>query len=118
MKSLHVGKLIKKVAKEKGVTDQHIADRINLTRQSVSASYSEKDMNTSKLRSFCEILEYDFFKALSDNLREDTMPVPHLQEDAGTYRFKELEAADTNVSVMLSLPKSKQSQILQLIFSA
>lgn len=112
MKTVHLGEIIKKVAKDKRLTDEEIASGVNLSRTAVQRTYAEADMNTAKLRKFSEFLEYDFFAHLIDT-PDNVSKTEHfiVQEQSEKYA-----TADNQVSLVLTIPRAKQQQIMQLVF--
>lgn len=112
MKTVHIGEIIKKVAKEKRLTDEEISQGVNLSRTGVQRTYAEADMNTAKLRKFSEYLEYDFFAHLTEKVQSDTLNAhSEFQEPLEKY-----DKVDNQVSLVLTIPRAKQQQIMQLVF--
>jgi transcriptional regulator with XRE-family HTH domain len=113
MKTVHIGELIKSVAKDKKLTDEEIAIGVNLSRSAVQRTYSEVDMSTAKLRKFSEFLEYDFFSHLTD-ATDNVSKTEQIQVNEPVEKYA---TADNEVSLILTIPRAKQHQIMRLVFS-
>ncbi len=62
---MHIGKKIKEVMELRHRSVIWVAKQISCERTNVYNIFSREDINTSLLRQFCIILDYDFFKDLS-----------------------------------------------------
>ncbi len=62
---MHIGKKIKEVMEQRHRSVIWVAQQISCERTNVYNIFSRADINTSLLRQFCIILDYDFFKDLS-----------------------------------------------------
>jgi len=61
-KKIHIGELIKHVAKERGLTNAEIAKRIETTRQNVATILKRDTLDVKQLFTICQALDYDFFE--------------------------------------------------------
>lgn len=115
MKTVHIGELIKRVAKERRLTDDEIGEGVNLSRTGVQRTYNETDMSTAKLRKFSEFLNYDFFAHLTDKTSSATFTTQgEFQEPLEKYdRTNMVE----EVSLTFKVPKGMQQQILGMIMN-
>jgi DNA-binding Xre family transcriptional regulator len=59
--NLHVGKLVSKVLKEKGIKSIELADRIHTSKQNLNNIFKREHIDTSILLKLCAALEYNFF---------------------------------------------------------
>ena len=62
---MHIGERIKEIMELKHRSVVWVARQIDCERTNVYNIFARKDINTSLLRQFCIILDYDFFKELS-----------------------------------------------------
>lgn len=62
---MHIGKRIKNVLVERGMTVSQFADSIPCTRENAYKIFQKNNINTGLLLSICKILKYDFFADLS-----------------------------------------------------
>lgn len=112
MKTVHIGELIKKVAKEKRLTDDEIGEGVNLSRTGVQRTYNEADMSTAKLRKFSEFLEYDFFS----HLTESAYPATNTTQNDFLEPKEKYALNQSEVSVVLKIPRDKQQEIIKIVF--
>ena len=64
--SFSVGKRVKDVLKQKHLTVSWLAEQVPCDRSNIYNIFRKNDISTALLRRFCEVLEYNFFKELSD----------------------------------------------------
>lgn len=62
---MHIGSRIREIMEKKNRSVVWVANQISCERTNVYNIFARKDINTSLLRQFCIILDYDFFKELS-----------------------------------------------------
>lgn len=65
---MHVGKLIKKVVRHKGMTVVRFADKLSYSRANVYKIFEKKSIDTDLLMRISSILEFDFFKEISETI--------------------------------------------------
>jgi len=63
----NIGKIIKLKLKEKGISVSEFARRINTNRNNVYDIFHRDSIDTKLLQKISEVLEYDFFQAISEN---------------------------------------------------
>ncbi len=59
--SLHIGKLISKVLKEKGIKSTELAEKIHTSKQNLNSIFKREHIDTSILLKLCSALQYNFF---------------------------------------------------------
>lgn len=64
---MHVGELIKKIVRRRGMTVVSFAERLSCSRANVYKIFDKKSIDTDMLMRISAILHYDFFAAISDN---------------------------------------------------
>ena len=62
----HIGQQIKIVIEQKGITITEFAKRINKSRENVYSIFTRKTIDTGLLAVISDVLDYDFFKNLSE----------------------------------------------------
>jgi hypothetical protein len=67
---MHIGERIRQVMKEKRISVVSVAREISCERTNIYNIFARKDINTSLLQKFCVILNHDFFKELSKEMKE------------------------------------------------
>ncbi|MBR1775259.1 MAG: helix-turn-helix domain-containing protein [Bacteroidales bacterium] len=67
---MHIGKRIKQVMDEQGRSASWLADNIHCERSNVYYIYRRSTIDTELLKKICTILNYDFFKELSEDVFE------------------------------------------------
>ena len=65
---MHIGQKIKEVLEMRHRPVTWLAREINCERTNVYNIFSRKDISTGLLQRICIILEYDFFKDLSEEI--------------------------------------------------
>jgi DNA-binding Xre family transcriptional regulator len=65
---MHIGQKIKEVLEQRHKPVTWLAREINCERTNVYNIFSRKDISTGLLQRICIILEYDFFKDLSEEI--------------------------------------------------
>ena len=63
-----LGQHIREVAKQKKISATKLAAAIPCERTNIYNVFGRDSINTRLLHRICEVLEYDFFKELSDSL--------------------------------------------------
>lgn len=66
--SIHIGSLIKEHLESNGQSVTWFAKKINRSRSTCYDIFKSDNIDTILLRKICEILNYDFFKDLSDEI--------------------------------------------------
>lgn len=61
-----IGELIRRHMKQKSMSATALANKINIERQSLYDIFNSTHISTSRLVSFCKVLEHDFFADLSN----------------------------------------------------
>ncbi len=74
MRPMHIGQKIKKVLEQRHKPVTWLAKEINCERTNVYNIFSRKDISTGLLQKIGLILEYDFFKDLSEESFKDGKP--------------------------------------------
>ena len=69
MKENHIGQQVKLVLETKGISVTEFAKRINKSRENVYSIFLRKSIDTNLLSKISEVLEYDFFKPLSNSYK-------------------------------------------------
>ena len=59
---IHIGKIIKRVVKEKGLSVTEFGKRISKHRRNVYDIFSRESVDTELLQNIGKVLEHDFFK--------------------------------------------------------
>lgn len=67
-KSIHVGKLIKELVAERGISLSRICNFIACTEQELLEMYKKQSLDTEVLLKWSKLLEYDFFRLYSQHL--------------------------------------------------
>jgi len=60
LKDIHIGKTIKKIASEKGISVIELADKLNCTRVNVYSIYKRKNIDMETLINLSFILKHNF----------------------------------------------------------
>lgn len=71
MERLHIGNLIRAKLAERGRTVIWLARQMPCSRTNVYKIFDRQSIDTATLWRLSEILDYDFFAALSDDLHRD-----------------------------------------------
>jgi ribosome-binding protein aMBF1 (putative translation factor) len=58
---IHIGSIIKEVAKKKGISGTQLAQKINCVCSNMNDIYSRSSIQTDQLWKISEILDYNFF---------------------------------------------------------
>ena len=66
--SFSVGKREKDFLKQKHLTFSWLAEQVPCDRSNIYNIFRKNDISTALLRRFCEVLEYNFFKELTDTV--------------------------------------------------
>jgi DNA-binding Xre family transcriptional regulator len=75
--SLHIGKLVAKVVKEKGIKPIVLADKIHTSKQNLNHIFKRENIDTAILLKLCSALDYNFFvhycegELLSPNIKQE-----------------------------------------------
>ena len=77
---LHIGKLIKERLEETGMKKSEFARRINRTSQNVYDIFERKSIDTGLLTSISEILNFNFFNPLANNVLSKGNPHEDVME--------------------------------------
>lgn len=104
---LHIGKIIKEVAKKKGISQATLARRINTTPQNIQSISKRQTIDTGMLQKISEVLNHDFFQYYRHGLE--------LRENKNESQVDEAETIYQLLSLSLeklgrlkkSLPKGK-----------
>ncbi len=67
---VHIGSIIKQRFEQRGCTISWLARQLNCDRSNIYDIFTRESIDTQRLRELCLALDYDFFKVLSDNLKE------------------------------------------------
>jgi predicted transcriptional regulator len=62
---LHIGRKIKSVVEDRGMTVSEFGRRINKSRENVYSIFKRKSIDTALLAEISKVLEYDFFQHYS-----------------------------------------------------
>lgn len=73
---MDIGKRVKEVMHYKGLTASWLAEQIPCERSNVYNIFRRNAMNVDLLRRLCVILEYDFFRDLSEELQKSNGATP------------------------------------------
>lgn len=84
----HIGNMLRKYVKEKRIFQAVWARKQGIQPKNVLAYLKRPNMRIDTLFTICQILNYNFFKQISDALPPD---MPPATEDASAARVKELE---------------------------
>lgn len=68
---MHIGERIKEIMEQKHCSVVWVARQMDCERTNVYNIFARKDLSTSILRQLSIILEYDFFKELSKETKEN-----------------------------------------------
>jgi len=77
---MKVGKRIKEELKRQGRTARWLAEQIPCERTNVYKIFKRPDIDTDLLQRICVILQYDFFRDLSEETFGQEPPVPEPEE--------------------------------------
>jgi transcriptional regulator with XRE-family HTH domain len=80
MKEIDIGQQVKLVYETKGITATEFAKRINKSRENVYSIFTRKSIDTSLLSKISEVLEFDFYKPLSNSYKEMESELNELRE--------------------------------------
>ena len=67
---MHIGKHIKEVMTRQGVSVIQLAEAIHCERANVYNIFKRESIDTDILTRICRVLNYDFFKDISDEVFE------------------------------------------------
>jgi len=65
---MHIGNRIHSVLVERGMTVSQFAGALPCTRENAYKIFRKANVDTGLLLSICQILDYDFFKDLSEDV--------------------------------------------------
>ncbi len=77
----HIGKQIKTVLENKGLSVTEFAKRINKSRENCYSIFARKTIDTGLLVKISSVLEYDFFEQFSKNSQVDKKLIVQMQEE-------------------------------------
>jgi transcriptional regulator with XRE-family HTH domain len=80
MEEIHIGQQVKLVLETKGISVTEFARRINKSRENVYSIFTRKSIDTSLLSKISEVLEFDFYKPLSNSYKEMESELNELRE--------------------------------------
>tara|TARA_R110001606_G_scaffold41488_3_gene111935 strand:- start:46 stop:399 length:354 start_codon:yes stop_codon:yes gene_type:complete len=73
MEKIHLGKKLKQVLEERGMSHAEFARRINKSSQNVYSMFDRKEIGVSLLAEAGEVLNFDFFSLLGDEEKKPMM---------------------------------------------
>jgi len=76
----HIGQQIKIVIEQKGITITEFAKRINKSRENVYSIFTRKTIDTGLLAVISDVLDYDFFKNLSETYKAIESELQEIRE--------------------------------------
>lgn len=79
---LHIGKIIRDIAKKKGMSHAVLAKKINTTRQNIQSITNRETIDTGILKKISEVLEHDFFQYYRLNLEIKEIKQEAQKEDS------------------------------------
>lgn len=95
---INIGELIKEKQIELGITNAKFAEMLNIQRQNVNALLSKTSIDTEKLASISEVLNYNFFQHFTPiNANEN-------------YYKRNME-----VEIRLKLTQEKKDEVLKIL---
>ena len=68
---MHIGKLIREQVESQGKTVVWLAEQLSCSRANVYKIYEKTSLDTALLMRVCIILNYDFFNAFSELLKNE-----------------------------------------------
>jgi len=72
MSSIHVGQLIRQVAKDKGIKFTYLSEALSMSRQNLNSVFQRKSVDLVLLYKFSEVLDYNFFyDVMPDRFKDD-----------------------------------------------
>ncbi|MDQ1162420.1 transcriptional regulator with PAS, ATPase and Fis domain [Chryseobacterium sp. SORGH_AS 447] len=67
-KEIHIGELIKKAVKDRGIETSRICTFLNCNVRDIPKMYKAQTLNTDTLLRWSKLLEYDFFRIYTQHL--------------------------------------------------
>lgn len=111
--SMHVGKIIDRVIKEKGVKKSKVAERINRTPQALNSILRREYCSTDIIENLSEALEVNLFQVISQssNIYSTEIETPKSEEPVVGYHTDEFG----EISITITLKAEQKEKILRII---
>ena len=61
LRNVHIGEAIEQKLKEKNISKQEFADKLGIPQQNLHRIFKKSSIDTDKLYTICQILDYNFF---------------------------------------------------------
>ena len=118
--SIHIGKLIKEIAKKKRLSQEAIGKMINTTKQNVGNIFRRKSIDTELLLKISEALEVNFFEYYYNeeplkSMRNET--IKGLMDTVEKQKAELAERAD-KIATLKDLVESQKDNLSYLKDSA
>ncbi len=110
---LHIGKLIAKIVKEKGIKPIVLADKIHTSKQNLNHIFKRENIDTAILLKLCSALEYNFFlhycegELLSPNIKQE---IAFLKQELKKTNIK-LEETNKEISYLKKINQLQEKII-------
>lgn len=105
--SIHIGKKIKEIFEESGLSVSEVARRVKTSRQNIYTIFERRSTDTELLQRVGEALKYDFFQHYSNPSS------PKTEEDAPDTSKK--AENKRRVVLQIEVDEDKQNDILKLV---
>jgi DNA-binding Xre family transcriptional regulator len=66
LRNVHIGEAIEQKLKEKNISKQEFADKLGIPQQNLHRIFKKSSIDTDKLYTICQILDYNFFDDFSN----------------------------------------------------
>ena len=86
----NLGQVIRSVAKQKGITQQALAEMVNMTKSAIAAIYRRSTIDVGLLMLLSKVLNHDFFAELYEH--PYLVNFKEAREEDKTNKIAELEA--------------------------
>lgn len=81
---VHIGEKVQEIYLDRGIKLSEFADRIGTVRQNVYRIFERETINSGLLHKISIVLDFDFFRYLSENL---FIKIAGMAEDGETYKI-------------------------------
>lgn len=128
MKTVHIGKILRHLMMEKGVSQKEIGDKVSLSSQGVGQVLGKESIQVDLLERFMEALDVNIYMMLADRWSKkykyddiEEIDYPNIAEEAAVEYSKPSVPVPTpaltsnNVSLLINVDESKKNDVLKLL---